>query len=102
MAVPTSHAQGEKKCSERKAVLSNQLSIANHCITDSECTRVYLIQHSCQFGCETLVNRSEADRLAQQVEEFEKDCPMPCDYKCPAEKATAPVCRAGKCEVLGR
>lgn len=91
-AAPGSDASAEAEAPTESEV-ERAISAANHCKTTADC--VDLGGH-CPFGCQVVVNASEAPRVRALIEAY----PAPCVYRCAAPDPVA--CVEGRCEAKAR
>jgi len=82
------------KCIELEAETKVVLAEANYCEKSSECRA---IAFGCPFGCESLINSAEADRVMSMVGKYHSNCMMICPDDCP--KGASPlICFHGECK----
>lgn len=82
---------GCKPAPQTEAAIKEELAEANYCETESDCT---LIGSKCPFDCYIYVNKNEADRMKQIVDDFPSDC----TYSCIQSFGVA--CNQGTCEAI--
>ncbi len=68
--------------------IRNAIEEANYCVTADDCS---IIGNKCPFGCEIVVNRNQATRIANLAMNFPSDC----TYSCIATNTVG--CINGKC-----
>ena len=69
-------------CKELAEKTSRDIQKSASCRSVQDCSTVWL---GCPFGCGTALRSSEAHRIREAVEQFNKRCP-PCKYNCRAQK----------------
>jgi hypothetical protein len=75
-------------CSPTESDIRDAIEDANHCSAVSDCVDVGTV---CPFGCNILVNKSEAQRIRDMLDGYESTCA----YDCAAPKGVA--CTGGRC-----
>jgi hypothetical protein len=83
-------------CGPSESHVKEEIAQANHCTAPADC--VNLGSH-CPFGCYVLVNQSEADRIADLIQEYDDaHSRSQCMYDCIA--FTGIGCREHQCVTL--
>src|SRR3989344_4718294 len=87
----TEYPSEEEACI--KQTIRTEINNADHCEIDADCKMISL---TCPLGCNTAVNRQEADRIRDMVAGFKSTCMDQCE-----PPPTRVQCQAGKC-IAGR
>ena len=83
-------------CWPSESDVKDEIDAANYCTVTTDCADVGT---DCPFGCNILVNASEAERIQELINDYHSGRPNEeCMYDCVASYGIE--CRAGKCENL--
>jgi hypothetical protein len=79
-------------CGPSSDTVQAAIDEANYCETEADCTDIGAI---CPFGCNILVNESEAEEIEGLIKKFLDNQKSFCNYTCPAMGDV--VCEGGSC-----
>jgi len=82
-----------EKCIALEEEAKLLLAEANYCETGADCRA---IAFGCPFGCETLINSKESERVMATVGNYHSHCMMICPDDCPKHSSPL-VCRQAVC-----